>query len=136
MAVGLTYIFAILGFKTMAVQGSHPVHDEDDDEDDDMDEEEEEVAYQDDEELDAEDDIGVGSMEVHDMHLGGDGAGNLPAAPVAPAEPEPSIARCSSLCLTCQRAVVVHPLLIKEAVCAPEILWQRSMPASYVLISF
>ena len=74
------------------MQGSsRPAHD--DDEDDDMDEEEEEVAYQDDEELDAEEDIGVGSMEVHDMHLGGDGAGGLPAAPAMPPDPEPSVAR-------------------------------------------
>ena len=79
-------------FCTVLQGASRPVHD-DDEEDDDMDEEDEEVAYQDDEELDAEEDIGVGSMEVHDMHLGGDGAGSLPAAPIAPPEPEPSIAR-------------------------------------------
>ncbi len=75
------------------LQGAaRPLHEEDEEEDD-MDEEDEEVAYQDDEELDAEEDIGVGSMEVHDMHLGTDGPGSLPAAPIAPPEPEPPIAR-------------------------------------------
>lgn len=95
----------------LPVQGSHPVQDDDEDEDDDMDEEDEEVAYQDDEELDAEDDIGVGSMEVHDMHLGGDGASSLPAAPVAPSEPEPSIARCPlPLRLIC--SAILHAFVV------------------------
>ena len=84
------------------MQGAGRPAPDEEDEDDPMDEEEdEEVAYQDDEELDAEDDMGVGSMEVHDMHLGSEGAGSLPSAPVPAPDPEPSLARLT--CRSCKR---------------------------------